>query len=839
MQQIHRRKTSKDEDEPVVKLDNPSPQLAANTNGVTENLVNGNLSTPPLPRTRVASTPSQPVLGGSGSIHLPAAGSYPSQPPPTSPFRTSFSFGGTAQNGYHQVGLGAAPHSASPLRTSFSLPSQHTASHSRTRSVSGPYYTHSHSPPSPSPLHVSFPTTATSNSRISPSSSSPIRASSSSSSATSPIEPSLNGSPSPSSSAAAAVAAAKHNRRHSRLHSRNLSIFFPRPGSLPASAIAEDGVQEFDEEGRPFDEEAPEIDISSDVNGYNDVPPHLANGRTQVNGRQKLGEGFTFGGRPAPSDITTNGMVGSSPMSRDGTSRSRRGHHHRHSLSHNFFSFLEPGAAGSSRKVSGEEVGEGEDGHELHTTPALTPISPWNPNSPVTREGSSSTSGGGLSPDDEHHHHHGHSHSHSPSHTHSHSHSPVSPLVYPPLTHSAPSDTTLSWLLHPASLASFFQFILGACLWVSGQQVGSLACTGLGYWVVFDSFGIALSGVVSRWSDRGGLHGSIRRPYGNARMETVLLFAQSVYLMFSSVYVCKETVEHLLLSAGEEGHHHHFGDETMDVFGIQLPYLLILGSIVSLAASSVIFESHSKLVNISGSYLPPISSVIHSLTSRYPSSSYGVFHPPTTELGKILANPFTLAPIGFGVGLLAIVGLLPPSQHQGFDLFLAFAETVITFRFAYKACVALGSVLLQTAPERGLPGGRMEAFLRTMRDIERHPKILHLPPPHIWQLTAPLKHPMTRPSTYSLTSLSSSLSSPTSQSSLKERLRRGPAQSLVVTLELHVDKDLSDNEVLELTRWAWEKCIRALGGDVRGKGGSGRGEDGEAEAEVCVGIVRG
>lgn len=45
-------------------------------------------------------------------------------------------------------------------------------------------------------------------------------------------------------------------------------------------------------------------------------------------------------------------------------------------------------------------------------------------------------------------------------------------------------------------------------------------------------------------------------------METLLLFSQAVYLMFSSVYVCKETVEHLLLSAGGgEGHHHHPGDE--------------------------------------------------------------------------------------------------------------------------------------------------------------------------------------------------------------------------------------------------------------------------------------
>ena len=52
----------------------------------------------------------------------------------------------------------------------------------------------------------------------------------------------------------------------------------------------------------------------------------------------------------------------------------------------------------------------------------------------------------------------------------------------------------------------------------------------------------------------------------NARVETVMTFAQSVYLIFTSVYVCKETVEHLLLSSGE-GHHHHHGDEVTSVFG--------------------------------------------------------------------------------------------------------------------------------------------------------------------------------------------------------------------------------------------------------------------------------
>lgn len=65
--------------------------------------------------------------------------------------------------------------------------------------------------------------------------------------------------------------------------------------------------------------------------------------------------------------------------------------------------------------------------------------------------------------------------------------------------------------------------------------------------------------------------------YSNAPVETVLMFAQAVYLMFSSVYVCKETVEHLLLSAGgEEGHHHHHGDENESWAGLVHPSVFVV-----------------------------------------------------------------------------------------------------------------------------------------------------------------------------------------------------------------------------------------------------------------------
>lgn len=86
--------------------------------------------------------------------------------------------------------------------------------------------------------------------------------------------------------------------------------------------------------------------------------------------------------------------------------------------------------------------------------------------------------------------------------------------------------------------------------------------------------------------------------------------------------------------------------------------------------------------------------------------------------------------------------------------------------------------------------------------VERHPQVLHLPAPHIWQV------------------------SPT-PASLGPR--GGVSASLVVTLQLHVRDDLGDDDVLDLTKWAWERCSSAL------IGSNGR----SSKVEVTVGVVRG
>ena len=147
---------------------------------------------------------------------------------------------------------------------------------------------------------------------------------------------------------------------------------------------------------------------------------------------------------------------------------SLRGHHHKHSLSHNFFSFLEPGSTPSNREPLSPC-----DSVSASVTPLKSAF-----NTPIPINGHASV---------EQH-----------------------------------RDVVPGQISYNAVVVSAIQFVLGAWLWVSGQQVGSISCTGLGYWVVFDSFGVALSKVVPGWLSRSSKNAGfsekerekIRRPFG-------------------------------------------------------------------------------------------------------------------------------------------------------------------------------------------------------------------------------------------------------------------------------------------------------------------------------------
>ena len=389
---LHRRKSSREDDNVV-------------TFTVTEPVLTNGHEHPSSPRKTTFSSPNPPSDPQPRPVQRQRVVSTPSHPVPPSLY---------------------APASAGPLRTNFNISSSHFRNmsihgHARSPSSSSFY------PPSPSPLSASFPAPA------------------------SPTNLTVPGSPVAHRPAPAPPSVPPdQRRRHSRIHSRNLSIYFPRPGAtLPPASIAEDGAQE--------------LELGNTL----DVPETVILSAPLQQGRE-LEAGFTFGGRKT----TVVEDVGARPGSATHSRPSRRGHHHKHSLSHNFFSFMEP-------DVSAFTPG----------APTPTPASAsFPPSSPAQPR---------LSP--------------SPTHDTLHHHDDLQAET---ATATETATTTVgSVLTSSPSLIAIGQFVLGSALWVRGQQCGSLACTGLGYWVVFDAFGVACTGVLPRYLASASAK-SNARPYG-------------------------------------------------------------------------------------------------------------------------------------------------------------------------------------------------------------------------------------------------------------------------------------------------------------------------------------
>ncbi len=210
------------------------------------------------------------------------------------------------------------PPSAGPHRTSFRIPNHNLppspfrSAFSHSRSFSGSTFASSSKVPAPPVFNSPFPKRSFSGDG-NPSSQGPDSTSSV------PFKPYVDGAP-PSPT---------RTRRHSRIHSRNLSIFFPQPGSLPTSSIAEDESQNSGEEGP-----VTIIPSASQI-----VVPTMQ----KPPGRKRFGDGFSFGGK-AVSPSNSNSDDGDSSVSPVTPRTTRRVHRHKKSMSHNFFSFLEPGA---------------------------------------------------------------------------------------------------------------------------------------------------------------------------------------------------------------------------------------------------------------------------------------------------------------------------------------------------------------------------------------------------------------------------------------------------------------------------------------------------------------
>ena len=212
-------------------------------------------------------------------------------------------------------------------------------------------------------------------------------------------------------------------------------------------------------------------------------------------------------------------------------------------------------------------------------------------------------------------------------------------------------------------------------------------------------------------------------------MITLSHFSQSIYLLFSAVYVLKESVEHVLMlhgpneADGSHGSGHggmghgeglasssssngfdgydfklFFSSNFTEVsYRISLPVVLLLLSALFSIISAIAFRNHQKLSEAVGP----------SRLSRA-TSNFGPL--------EALLNPFTSTILLFSVGLAVSAFTIPGfvflslcSLHQLIDYIrrlqlapldkvVALLQSFAMFYIAYPAAVSTGQVLLQTAP---------------------------------------------------------------------------------------------------------------------------------------------
>lgn len=384
----------------------------------------------------------------------------------------------------------------------------------------------------------------------------------------------------------------QHTRRHSRVHSRNLSVFFPRPGQepfnkphspIPSAALTPTQVIEI-----------PNQDHSAPSSSIDQTPSSSS----------------SFNYKSPTTSSQTKG---------------RRGHHHRHSLSHNFFPFLS---------------------NAPHSPCPPTPASIPRPVPSSARS---------------HQYHHHHQTQQLPG-------------------HRKQSSILKSGLQPIPIILTILTFLIGFRLWITGD----VAMIGIGYLVICEALGLSWDLYLSILINRVSQHQDLRYPFGISRFSTLARFTRSVYLLFAAMYVCKESIEHVVLN---HSHVHHDHPEIIN-------QVLLVLSMLSIGSSAIVMPE-----DIGGGH------------RRYYTIAFSI----VLLLSQLFSTQIQQVAIGRIVGLLEVFAFVSLGLQES---------------------IKIGKVLLQTSPNEHEFLKEKHA-LQTGLDFikENEKKIKKVYPIKLWKLT--------------------------------------------------------------------------------------------------------
>ncbi|KAI9483971.1 MAG: cation efflux family-domain-containing protein [Benjaminiella poitrasii] len=311
-----------------------------------------------------------------------------------------------------------------------------------------------------------------------------------------------------------------------------------------------------------------------------------------------------------------------------------------------------------------------------------------------------------------HHHDDNHQHDHH-DHHHGHTHTNFSQVYTQPL----PSYSSIFATLIPSQKALFTCFLghmlTGMIVWWLGVVHESLATVGFSYLVLFDAFG-TLNVFVSSVLHLNPAFTMIctKRPFGVKRFEIIFALANTVFLLFGTMYTTKETLEHALLEEHHAGDHH-----TVDSsFPLGL-LTMVLVAIGASFATSVGFSNHENLVHLmkKSPYIQP---------SHYDLKSLSTIDKNT--INAVLRNTYSSSIIGTGSLLFftQIVGLSPT-----IDKCVAFLEAGLMLYLGVTTATALAKVLLQTMPDTIT--SHIDHSVRLVQ--QQVPNVISVDKIHFWQ----------------------------------------------------------------------------------------------------------
>lgn len=553
----------------------------------------------------------------------------------------------------------------------------------------------------------------------------------------------------------------EHSRRHSRIHARNLSAFFPHPGTDAEAEYEISAAEAAASAGAGVSDVAkPQLMVSAAENDSATLPQDGSRGSTQRRiAKQIRRQSYLLTDTSVPStpdnfQLYSPEFVGTRQSS---GSTSRK-------TSASWTALPDRGASVSLSATDASEV------------PEKGASSPYESDSPV--------------------------------------------LVSPRVQHEPTARPSAKGALF---LLCGIPFALGATVWVLGQIIDSLALVGLGYLVVFDTFGL-LSTLTSHTLDalwtwrmdnarisqmaadtRGDAEPSarpstdLRRPFGVRRIETLLFFSECVYLIFAGVYMCKENVEHALLAANVP----HKEDRD----GVHLPIIVLALVCVLLSVTNVYLRNHGNLAAACG--LRNDARSQETTMRREHARRKSMLSGPTLHAGPLqdaLMNPFSVTELFFAYALLFMAVLLPPVQVAALDKVVAGLEGAAMLCVAVSAVGPLSKVLLQAAPPASEPQSLQ--LHRALSGLESHPAVASIDAIKLWQLSPP-SLACTRVGGEGLL-----------ETTGPKTMQQGPkSASLVATVKILLKRTASAQDCVDVTQLAWRRCAPALGASPQTRAG--------------------